>query len=159
MLPLALWNPTFSSPFFKSCRVYFSCGAFWKWARRQQRALVYRFVWLRGTLLKSFGMDITFWIWLDFPNCWCGSGKGKHWDLHILKRLIWLKFSTNFRYTLFIFLYPIGITGELICIYYSLDFVKQKKMWTYSMPNALNVTFDYQYALILVMLSYIPSES
>jgi len=61
-----------------------------------------------------------------------------------------------FRYTLFIILYPIGITGELICMYYALDFIKQKKLWTYSMPNALNFTFDYQYAMILAMLAYIP---
>jgi len=61
-----------------------------------------------------------------------------------------------FRYTLFIVLYPIGITGELACIYFALSYVKQNGILTAKMPNALNFTFDYQYFLVGTMLSYIP---
>jgi len=61
-----------------------------------------------------------------------------------------------FRYTLFIILYPIGITGELICMYYSLEYIRNKNLFTFSMPNAFNFTFDYQYAMVIAMLSYIP---
>jgi len=61
-----------------------------------------------------------------------------------------------FRYTLFIALYPIGVTGELLCIYAALPYVKQNQLLTIQMPNPVNLTFDYQYFLILAMLTYIP---
>jgi len=61
-----------------------------------------------------------------------------------------------FRYTLFIVLYPIGITGELLCIYHALDHVKKTNLWSVSMPNALNVAFSYHYFLMFIMLLYIP---
>jgi very-long-chain (3R)-3-hydroxyacyl-CoA dehydratase len=61
-----------------------------------------------------------------------------------------------FRYTLFIALYPIGVSGELICLYNSLAHVRDKRIFYYSMPNKLNVAFDYQYALICIALSYVP---
>jgi len=64
----------------------------------------------------------------------------------------------TFRYTLFIVLYPIGVSGELACIYFSLAYVKEHQLLTVRMPNILNFTFDYQYFLIGTMLSYFPSE-
>jgi len=60
------------------------------------------------------------------------------------------------RYTFFIVLYPLGITGELMCIYEALDFVHQNKFMSYSMPNAFNFTFHYYYALVVAMILYIP---
>ncbi|XP_044726668.1 very-long-chain (3R)-3-hydroxyacyl-CoA dehydratase hpo-8 [Chrysoperla carnea] len=64
--------------------------------------------------------------------------------------LIWL------RYTTFIVLYPIGVTGELWCLYSAQNYVAQHNMWSYSLPNLLNFTFSYQYLLIGIMLLYIP---
>jgi len=61
-----------------------------------------------------------------------------------------------FRYTLFIALYPIGVTGELLCIFSTLEYVRQKNIFTIQMPNKFNVAFDYQYALIVIMLTYVP---
>jgi len=61
-----------------------------------------------------------------------------------------------FRYTLFIILYPIGVSGELICVYHSLALVRDKRIWSYSMPNMFNFAFDYHYALIGIVLMYIP---
>jgi hypothetical protein len=43
-------------------------------------------------------------------------------------------------------------------MYYALPYIKEKKLWTYKMPNPLNFTFDYQYAMMFAMLFYIPSE-
>lgn len=60
------------------------------------------------------------------------------------------------RYTFFIALYPIGITGELLCIYWAQSWVGETKLWSIELPNPLNVTFSYQYFLIYVMLLYIP---
>ncbi|KAI5714595.1 hypothetical protein M8J77_002358 [Diaphorina citri] len=60
------------------------------------------------------------------------------------------------RYTFFIALYPIGITGELLCIWWAQSYVAETKLWSMELPNALNFTFSYQYFLIYVMLLYIP---
>jgi very-long-chain (3R)-3-hydroxyacyl-CoA dehydratase len=63
---------------------------------------------------------------------------------------------TWLRYTTFIILYPIGVTGELLCIFAAQKEVGETKIFTIEMPNAVNFTFDYQIALWLLMLLYIP---
>ncbi|KAM8934609.1 very-long-chain (3R)-3-hydroxyacyl-CoA dehydratase 2-like [Pelodytes ibericus] len=60
------------------------------------------------------------------------------------------------RYTLFIVLYPMGVTGELLTIYAALPFVKQTGLYSISLPNIYNFSFDYYTFLILVMVLYIP---
>ncbi|XP_076684841.1 3-hydroxyacyl-CoA dehydratase 1 isoform X2 [Andrena cerasifolii] len=64
---------------------------------------------------------------------------------------------TWLRYTLFIGLYPIGVTGELMCIYAAVNYAKSHpEAWSYLLPNAWNFTFSYYYILIVIMLMYIP---
>ncbi|XP_055006984.1 very-long-chain (3R)-3-hydroxyacyl-CoA dehydratase 1 isoform X1 [Boleophthalmus pectinirostris] len=60
------------------------------------------------------------------------------------------------RYNLFIILYPLGVIGELLTIYAALPFVRRTGMYSMRLPNKYNVSFDYYYCLIIVMLSYIP---
>ncbi|ELT88541.1 hypothetical protein CAPTEDRAFT_151760 [Capitella teleta] len=60
------------------------------------------------------------------------------------------------RYTFFIILYPIGVTGELLSIYGALPFIKDRGLYSVSMPNRANMSFSYYHVLIFVMLSYIP---
>ncbi|KAE8581738.1 hypothetical protein XENTR_v10024923 [Xenopus tropicalis] len=60
------------------------------------------------------------------------------------------------RYTLFIVLYPMGVTGELLTIYAALPTVKKTGLYSISLPNKYNFSFDYYTFLILVMMSYIP---
>lgn len=65
-----------------------------------------------------------------------------------------------FRYTTFIILYPIGVTGELLCFYAAQNFASANpSAWSYSLPNSWNFTFSYNYFLIFVMLLYIPRKS
>jgi very-long-chain (3R)-3-hydroxyacyl-CoA dehydratase len=64
--------------------------------------------------------------------------------------LVWL------RYTTFIALYPIGVTGELLCFFWAQREVRQTKMWSLEMPNSYNFNFSYFYFLWFVMLLYIP---
>jgi len=78
------------------------------------------------------------------------------YSYYVLHLVGFSKLIEWFRYTLFIVLYPIGVTGELLCIYQALFYVKEKSLWSMTMPNAFNITFDYQYFLIGVMLMYIP---
>ncbi|XP_041974705.1 very-long-chain (3R)-3-hydroxyacyl-CoA dehydratase hpo-8 [Aricia agestis] len=60
------------------------------------------------------------------------------------------------RYSTFLVLYPFGITGELLCMYYSLEEVAKKQLFTVSMPNQWNFIFNYQYFLMFYMFLYIP---
>lgn len=60
------------------------------------------------------------------------------------------------RYTFFIVLYPIGVTGELITVYSSLKEVHDKKLYYLQLPNAANIAFNYFYFLVFFMIMYIP---
>ena len=60
------------------------------------------------------------------------------------------------RYTFFFVLYPVGVAGELITIYYALGVVKETGMLSISMPNVVNFSFSYYSFLIFVMFCYIP---
>ncbi|KAG5312377.1 HACD2 dehydratase, partial [Acromyrmex insinuator] len=65
--------------------------------------------------------------------------------------LVWL------RYTTFIILYPLGITGELLCLYTATKYANANpNSWSFVLPNKWNFTFSYLYLLIIVMLFYIP---
>uniref|UniRef100_A0A1A8VGS3 Very-long-chain (3R)-3-hydroxyacyl-CoA dehydratase n=3 Tax=Nothobranchius TaxID=28779 RepID=A0A1A8VGS3_NOTFU len=65
-------------------------------------------------------------------------------------------YRTSDRYNFFIVLYPLGVAGELLTIYAALPFVRRSGMYSMRLPNKYNVSFDYYYCLIIVMLSYIP---
>ncbi|KAJ7345881.1 hypothetical protein JRQ81_001831 [Phrynocephalus forsythii] len=60
------------------------------------------------------------------------------------------------RYTFFILLYPMGVSGELLTIYAALPFVRQSGLYSIRLPNKYNFSFDYYTFLILTMISYIP---
>ena len=60
------------------------------------------------------------------------------------------------RYTFFFVLYPLGVAGELITIYYSLSVVKETGILSLPMPNLINFGFSYHVFLIFVMICYIP---
>ncbi|XP_048834145.1 very-long-chain (3R)-3-hydroxyacyl-CoA dehydratase 2 [Brienomyrus brachyistius] len=60
------------------------------------------------------------------------------------------------RYTLFIMLYPMGVAGELLTIYAALPFVQKTGLYSVTLPNKYNFSFDYYTFLILTMISYIP---
>lgn len=61
-----------------------------------------------------------------------------------------------FRYSTFIVLYPIGVTGELLCLYAAQKESRETGLFSIDMPNMFNVLFYYDYYLIVVMLLYIP---
>lgn len=65
-------------------------------------------------------------------------------------------FLLTLRYSTFLLLYPIGVTGELLCMYYSLPEIAEKKIWTVSMPNSYNFIFNYHYFIMFYMFLYLP---
>ena len=60
------------------------------------------------------------------------------------------------RYTFFILLYPVGVTGELLAIYSALRPIARSGLYSLPMPNPLNVSFHFEVALVGIILSYIP---
>lgn len=72
-----------------------------------------------------------------------------------------LKCSTHlfYRYTLFIALYPLGVTGEMLCYFTALPVVQKHRYLSVPLPNQLNFAFDSYYAFIVVIVMYIPGES
>uniref|UniRef100_A0A8C1HXL6 Very-long-chain (3R)-3-hydroxyacyl-CoA dehydratase n=1 Tax=Cyprinus carpio TaxID=7962 RepID=A0A8C1HXL6_CYPCA len=77
-------------------------------------------------------------------------------DSHLFPFFV-LFFSPVFcRYNMFIVMYPLGVIGELLTIHASLPYVRRSGMYSLRLPNKYNVSFDYYYFLIIVMLSYIP---
>lgn len=62
------------------------------------------------------------------------------------------------RYSLFLILYPTGITGEVVEILISLPYVHKHNILSISMPNSYNFSFSYYYALIFALLTYIPGS-
>lgn len=62
------------------------------------------------------------------------------------------------RYSFFLVLYPIGVVGELLLIYASLDEIASNPKLALPLPNFLNVSFYLHFALVGVMLLYIPRK-
>ncbi|VBB30475.1 unnamed protein product [Acanthocheilonema viteae] len=63
---------------------------------------------------------------------------------------------TWLRYSLFIVLYPLGVTGELLVILAALPEVSAKKHFTLEMPNIFNIGFSFWWYLIIYAILYIP---
>ncbi|KAI4890502.1 hypothetical protein NFI96_000353 [Prochilodus magdalenae] len=84
--------------------------------------------------------------------------QGPLWKTHV-QLLLFLRLSVlgmECLYNLFIVMYPFGVIGELMTIYAALPYVRRSGMYSLRLPNQYNVSFDYYYFLIIVMLSYIP---
>jgi len=65
-------------------------------------------------------------------------------------------FLTWLRYTFFIIAYPVGVSGELICMYAALLQATQQDILSVQLPNMLNVTFSFPLIILGIMLAYIP---
>ncbi|CAG0892777.1 unnamed protein product [Cyprideis torosa] len=62
---------------------------------------------------------------------------------------------TWLRYTFFIILYPMGVTGELACLLVSMAQYRKRRYLTIDMPNPANVACDGAFLLGLVIVSYV----
>ncbi|XP_018025982.1 very-long-chain (3R)-3-hydroxyacyl-CoA dehydratase 1-like [Hyalella azteca] len=65
-------------------------------------------------------------------------------------------FVAYLRYTMFIALYPLGVTGEMLCYFTALPLVQKHRYLSVTLPNACNFSFDSYYAFIIVIVMYIP---
>jgi len=78
------------------------------------------------------------------------------YSFYAFNLLGYLPYIVNYlRYTLFIVLYPIGVTGELLSIIRALPIVKQTELYTLHMPNKWNISVEYYYILWAMFPLYI----
>jgi len=66
--------------------------------------------------------------------------------------------SDFYRYTFFIVLYPIGVSGELLTYWTALKYIERTKMLSIEMPNKYNISFSLWTVILMVMLVYIPRK-
>jgi very-long-chain (3R)-3-hydroxyacyl-CoA dehydratase len=64
--------------------------------------------------------------------------------------LSWLRYST------FIPLYPIGAGSEWALVYIALPTIRVQQIYSTSMPNWLNFSFDFYLFCFVILLAYIP---
>ncbi|KAI4794782.1 hypothetical protein KUCAC02_031842 [Chaenocephalus aceratus] len=74
---------------------------------------------------------------------------------HLPYLIKWASLSRT-RTPSFFALYPMGVTGELLTIYAALPVVQKTGLYSITLPNKYNFSFDYHSFLIIVMISYIP---
>jgi len=64
---------------------------------------------------------------------------------------------TWLRYSLFLVLYPTGITGEVLCLLSALSWLRRHDhVLSVAMPNALNFEFSYVIFCYVILASYLP---
>ncbi|CAD6193423.1 unnamed protein product [Caenorhabditis auriculariae] len=63
---------------------------------------------------------------------------------------------TWMRYTFFYVLYPVGVSGELLTLFASLNEVHEKQLYSISMPNKVNMSLSFWWVLVITALTYIP---
>lgn len=66
---------------------------------------------------------------------------------------------TWLRYSLFMVLYPTGISGEISCLWNSLPFIKAHGIGEFGLPNPHNVAFSYYLTLWALLVAVYPPGS
>lgn len=91
-------------------------------------------------------------------GCWSVAEITRYlyYVLNILNRIPYI--LTWCRYSFFLILYPVGVTGELVTIYSSLNEISKNPNLSIALPNFLNFSFYLHIALVFVMLLYIPGK-
>lgn len=95
----------------------------------------------------SFTLLTLAWSMVEVPRYLYLATSSLNTDIYLLK---WL------RYTLFMVLYPAGISGEVWCILNALDYVKKNHVWSMSLPNTYNFAFNYHLFLVVAITCIYP---
>lgn len=79
-----------------------------------------------------------------------------YYALNLMKLNLYIVTWT--RYTFFIGLYPLGVSGELLILYKLLQILRRTGAYDFPLPNKFNISFYGDLCLIALMLSYIPCK-
>lgn len=62
------------------------------------------------------------------------------------------------RYSFFSVLYPTGITGEVLLIFYAIRHLRNTETYSYKLPNQCNCDLSLWIVLTMILISYIPAS-
>lgn len=100
---------------------------------------------------QTIGLDMIFWAW---PLA--ETTRYIYYALNLMKLNLYI--VTWARYTFFIVLYPLGVSGELLILYKLMQLSKRTGIYDYKLPNPLNISFYGDIAIILLILTYVPCK-
>lgn len=100
---------------------------------------------------QTVGLDMILWAW---PLA--ETTRYIYYALNLMQLNLYL--VTWARYTFFIGLYPLGVSGELLILYKLIQIVRATTKYSYPLPNPLNISLHADIALILIILSYVPCK-
>lgn len=69
------------------------------------------------------------------------------------KLLVWL------RYSAFLVLYPIGISGEIATLYNAIPYIRESGRWCMALPNTMNISFSWVYTIWFILFAVYPPAS
>lgn len=79
-----------------------------------------------------------------------------YYALNLMKLNLYI--VTWARYTFFIILYPLGVSGELLILYQLMNIIKKSGIIDYPLPNPFNISIYGHYLVIIGMATYIPCK-
>jgi very-long-chain (3R)-3-hydroxyacyl-CoA dehydratase len=100
---------------------------------------------------QTIGLYMILWAW---PLA--ETTRYIYYALNLMKLNLYV--VTWLRYTLFIGLYPLGVSGELLILYQLFQLARRTGVFDYPLPNKLNVSFYGDIAIVLIVLSYVPCK-
>lgn len=98
---------------------------------------------------ETTGLSMILWAWPIAETT-----RYIYYALNLMKLNLYI--VTWARYTFFIVLYPLGVSGELLILYKLMQVLKKSGQYDYTMPNAINMSFDSSVVIITFMLTYVP---
>eukprot|EP00116_Pleurobrachia_bachei_P009663 sb/3469925/ len=124
---------------------------------------------VRSSPFTTFVQVFVLWLVLDpvsevhgYSNvpmmiiAWCVAEIVRYWyyALSLVDKVPY--FLTWCRYSFFTFLYPIGVSGELLTIFSILPMITATGMFSLALPNKWNFSFNYPIFLMIYMMGYVP---
>lgn len=100
---------------------------------------------------QTIGYDMIMWAWPIAETT-----RYIYYALNLLKLNLYI--VTWARYTFFIGLYPLGVSGELLILRSLMNLTQRTGVFDYKLPNQLNVSFHGHMAVMFMMLTYIPCK-
>lgn len=100
---------------------------------------------------ETIGLDMILWAWPIAETT-----RYIYYALNLMKLNLYI--VTWARYTFFIVLYPLGVSGELLILFKLIQVLKKTGDLKYALPNILNISFYPDYYIVSVMLTYVPCK-
>lgn len=100
---------------------------------------------------QTIGLGMILWAW---PLA--ETTRYIYYALNLMKLNLYI--VTWARYTFFIVLYPLGVSGELLILYKLMQLSKTTGVYNFELPNQLNVSFYGDIAIIILILTYVPCK-